>query len=413
MSKKVNEANSQPQVLRSLLSSHELQTMLMENCRSAALSLAVELLNQEVESLAGTKFSHKADSQCRRGGSDRSKIVLGGEKMQITRPRVRNDKGEVTLATLAQLQEQDIFDSEIKERMIRGVSTRNYEPVIKTWSDKLSVSKSNVSRAFVRASKKDLDLINTRDLGEYEFIALMIDGVEIAGRTIVSVLGITSTCNKIPLGIREGDTENSIVIKDLLTSIRDRNLKFHTEKILAVTDGAKAIKKALKDVFGKLVVIQRCWLHKLRNLQSYLPKQYHKQLWWRMKKLMNLKTLVDAQTELASLIKWVAEISIEAEASLNEVGQELLTVHLLGIGGTLRKSLYSTNPIESLIFGLRHRMGRVKNWKTSKDKDQIQRWVASSLVAHEKKMKRLHGHKLVGELIKKLNSKVDLVQESA
>jgi transposase-like protein len=331
----------------------------------------------------------------------------------VPRPRVRNADGEVELASLARLQDQDIFDDEIKDRMVLGASSRNYEPIVKSWSKKLSVSKSTVSRAFIRSSRKDLEKINTQDLSKYEFIALMIDGVEIAGRAEIVALGITPDCQKIPLGLREGDTENAVVIKDLLTSIRDRNFKMHTDRILAVTDGAKAIKKALKDVFDDQVVVQRCWLHKLRNLQKYVPDNLHKQLWWRMKKLMNLKSFEDAKKDLASLIEWLAEISIEAESSMQEVGMELLTVHELGVVGELRKSLYSTNPIESLIFGIRHRLSRVKNWKSSKKKDQIQRWLASSILAHEKKMRRLRGHKHVSILIANLKTKVDSMEKSA
>jgi putative transposase len=413
MNKQENQVTGQQPFLSSLLSSRELQVKLMEDCRNAALKFARALMEDEVQRLSGAKFSHKSDDQCWRGGSDRTQIVVGGEKVQVGRPRLRNRSGEVPLTTLRQLQDQDIFDEEIKERMILGASTRNYEPMIKSWSKKLSVSKSNVSRAFIRASRKDLEKINTQDLSQYEFIALMVDGVEIAEKSIIAVLGITPNCEKIPLGIREGDTENAAVIKDLLTSIRERNFKLHCDRVLAVTDGAKAIKKALKDVFGDTVVVQRCWLHKLRNLQKYLPDTHHKQLWWRMKKLMSLKSYDEAKKEMAGFIEWLAEISIEAESSMNEVGLELLTVHELGVSGSLRKSLYSTNPIESMIFGIRHKMEKVTNWKSSKKKDQILRWMASSILAQQKKMRRLRGHQQVGQLIKNLKIKVASIERSA
>ncbi len=132
-----------------------------------------------------------------------------------------------------------------------------------------------------------------------------------------------------------------------------------------------------------------------------------------MKKLMNLKSFEDAKKEMTSLIEWVAEISIEAESSMNEVGMELLTVHELGVSGELRKSLYSTNPIESMIFGIRHKMSKVTNWKSSKKKDQILRWMASSILAQQKKMRRLRGHKQVGVLITNLKNIVASNQRSA
>lgn len=413
MNKQENQVSGQQPVLNSLLSSRELQIKLMEDCRNAALSFARALMEDEVERLAGKKFSHKSDLQCHRGGTDLTRIVVGGEKVRVTRPRIRNSDGEVELSTLTRLQDQEIFDDEIRDKMVLGVSTRNYEPVVKSWSNKLSISKSNVSRAFMRASRKDLDKINTQDLSAHQFIALMIDGVEIAERSLIVVMGITNNCEKIPLGIREGDTENSVVIKDLLVAIRDRNFTMYTDRILAVTDGAKAIKKALKDIYGNQVVIQRCWLHKLRNLQKYVPKNMHKQLWWRLKKLMNLTSFEDAKKDLAQFVEWLSEISIEAENSMQEVGLELLTVHQLEIGGELRKSLYSTNPIESLIFGIRNKLSRVKNWKHSNKKDQIQRWMASSILAHQKKMRRLRGHRQAERLITNLKTKVDSMEKSA
>jgi putative transposase len=414
MRKQENQPNRQPQILQNLLSSRDIQEMLMQDCRNAALSFARALMEQEVENLSGAKFSHKAQGQVWRGGTDQTRIVVGGEKLQVTRPRARNRDGEIQLASLAQLQDQDIFDDDIKDRMVRGVSTRNYEPVVKSWSEKLSISKSNISRAFVRSSKKDLEKINTQDLSQYEFVALMVDGVEVAGRSVVVVLGITRECEKIPLGLREGDTENSDVVKDLLATIWDRNFKMVTERILAVTDGAKALKKALKDTFGERVVVQRCWIHKLRNLQKYVPDRLHKQLWWRMKKLINLKSFDEAKKDLGEFIEWLSEISLEAENSMREVGLELLTVHQLKVSGLLRKSLYSTNPIESLIFGIRHRLSRIKNWKSSLKKDQIQRWMASSILAHQKNMRRLRGYREVDSLIESLKIKtVDSKEQSA
>mgnify|MGYP001241798270 CR=1 FL=1 len=132
-----------------------------------------------------------------------------------------------------------------------------------------------------------------------------------------------------------------------------------------------------------------------------------------MKKLMNLVSFEESKKELTSLIIWLSEISVEAESSMSEVGLELLTVHQLSVTGELRKSLYSTNPIESLIFGLRHKMSRVKNWKSSKKKDQIQRWMASSILANQKKWRKLRGHKQVGKMIAKLKTKVVSMEKSA
>lgn len=218
----------------------------------------------------------------------------------------------------------------------------------------------------------------------------MIDSLEIGGRTVVAALGITAEMEKIPVGLREGDTENSEVVRDLLASIQERGFTLHCERLLAVIDGAKALKKAFRQVFGERLVLARCWLHKERNLRAYLPERVHGTLHWQLKKLMALNSLSDARKELAALREWVAGLSADAAASLDEVGEELLTFHALGITGELRKSLASTNLIESLFAVVWEKIQRVKNWK-ARHSNQILRWVASAIVTHRKKMRRVRG----------------------
>jgi transposase-like protein len=372
------------------LDANALQGVLLERAKQAALAMAVELLEQDAEALCGSRYSRKTDPQCHRGGSERSAVVLEGARYGIRRPRVRKANREVALPTLAKLQAQDLLDEQMYHRLVLGVSTRNYEPVINGYTQKLGVSRSSVSRAFVRASQKDLDSINEGPLGEYSFVAVMIDGLEIGGRMVVAALGITADLTKVPLGLREGNTENSEVVRDLLTSIQDRGFTLHCERLLAVIDGAKALKHALRQVFGERVLLQRCWLHKLRNLRAYAPERAYGTLHWRRKKLMTLNSLADARRELLALRDWLADLSAEAAASIDEVGEELLTLHRLGITGELRKSLASTNLIESLFSVVREKLHRVKNWKGRRS-HQTLRWVASAISAHRPKMRRVRG----------------------
>ena len=372
------------------LDADALQGVLLERAKQAALAMAVALLEQDAEALCGPRYARKGEHACHRGGSERSSLVLEGARYGVRRPRVRKANREVALPTLAKLQAQDLLDEQMRQRLVLGVSTRNYEQVIDGYTQKLGVSHSSVSRAFVRASQKDLDQINEGPLGEETFVALMIDGLEIGGRTVVAALGITADLVKVPLGLREGDTENSEVVRDLLASIQERGFTLHCERLLAVIDGAKALRKALKQVFGERVLIQRCWLHKLRNLRSYLPERAYGSLHWRLKKLMSLNSLTDARRELAALRAWLAGLSAEAAASVEEVGEELLTLHRLGITGELRKSFASTNLIESLFSVVREKIHRVKNWKGRRS-NQILRWVASAIRAHRKKMRRVRG----------------------
>jgi len=346
-----------------LPTSEELQRILRERCKEAALALGMDLLEQEVEERCGKSFSRKGDDLAYRGGSEKSYMILDGGKTSIRRPRCRNSQGEVDLDVLKKLQDQDLLDEEIQSRMVQGMSSRSYKHLIGGISDKLGLSKSSVSRSFVRASKKALDSLNEADLSSDNFIGIMVDGSEYAGRAIIGALGITDQGEKVPLGIREGDTENSEVVKDLLSSIRERGFTLACEKLLAIIDGGKALKKGLGDVFGNRVLIQRCYIHKMRNLAGYLPKTYHAQMRWRMKKLMNLVSYSEAKRELKSFQSWLENISYEAGRSLEEIGEELLTVHYLRCPRELRKTLSNTNAIESLMGVCRRKTRNVSNWK--------------------------------------------------
>ncbi|MGE0682433.1 MAG: transposase [Candidatus Binatia bacterium] len=375
-----------------------IQAVLLERAKQAALTMAVALLEQDAEALCGQRYERKSAGLGDRGGHEQTAVVVEGARYAVQRPRVRKENRELALPTLAKLQSQDLLDDQLHQRMMLGVSTRNYDQVIDGYSEKLGVSRSSVSRAFVRASQHDLDSIHEGQLDQQSFVALLIDGVEIGGRTVVAALGITPAMEKIPVGLREGDTENSEVVKDLLASLQARGFRLHCERLLAVIDGAKALKKALRAAFGERVVVARCWLHKERNLRGYLPERVHGTLHWRLKKLMALNSLTDARTELAALCEWVAGLSAQAAASLDEVGEELLTLHGLGITGELRKSLSSTNLIESLFSVVRDKLHRVKNWRAQRS-NQILRWVAASIRAHRKKMRRVRGLAQAEELV--------------
>lgn len=384
------------------LTPESLQHLLAEQARTAALAFGVALVQQDVERLCGPLFARKAtQGWAWRGGSEESNIVVDGGRVTFRRPRVRDRDGEVGLPVLAKLQDRDLLDGQIRERMLRGVSTRNYEPVVAEYSRKTGISKASCSRAFIRASQKTLDELNHSDLSRHRFIALMVDGVEYAGRVVIVALGVTDTLQKVPLGVREGDTENADVVRDLLAGIQERGFQLHCERLLAVIDGSKALRRGLVDVFGARVIIQRCWLHKLRNLKAYVPRQHHAQLHWRMKKLMGLVRHDEALRELESFAHWLSQVSHDGAASLREAGHELITVHALGVPRNLRKALSTTNLIESLIGVVRERTARVKNWKSRKT-GQILRWVAASLKQHQSRMRRLRGNREVAALIEAL-----------
>lgn len=407
--KKIN--NQSVSQLSDELSSIDIQAMLLEKAKNAILATAIELMEQDMARLCGEKFSRKSVNEfCHRGGSERTSLMVDGAKVSVRKPRARKAGKEIELPSLAKMRDQNLLDQQMQGRLMRSVSTRNYAEVIGGFAKKTGISKSAVSRAFKRASQKDLDLINTADLSFYNFVAILIDGTGLGKKTLVVAVGITDDNQKIPLGLIEGDTENASIVKDLLTSITARHFKFAGQRLLAVLDGGKALRAAVKALWGEAVIIQRCWLHKLRNIRDYIPEVNHPQLYSRMKKIMGLTTYQAAKAELESLASWLGVISHDAEASPREAKDEILTVHSLGMTGEFRKSLSSTNIIESLIGVSKTKMRNMKNWQyhpKTKDeipRDKVLRWVASSIQAHRPKMRRLRGGKeQMKILINKLN----------
>lgn len=391
MKKTINKGENQVRTLHSILDARQIQEEMLERCKQAALGMGMALLEEEVSALCGMAYSRKGAEFCYRGGSEQSSIIIHGAKYQIRRPRVRNENGEVNLDSLEKLQTQDLLDEKIHKAMLAGVSSRNYDKVIEGYGEKFGVAKSSVSRAFVRASQKDLEAINGASLSEQRFIAITIDCFDVYGKAMVMAIGVTADAQKVPLGLKEGDSENSEVVKDLLAMIKERGFTTDSQYFLAILDGSKALKKAVRAAFGEYALIQRCWIHKLRNLKKYVPAKLHGTLHWRMKKLMNLVSFEDAAKELQSFARWLSEVSHGALESLEEAGTDLLTLHLLGVTGELRKSLSSTNMIEALIEKVRSKMHRIKQGRSSPS--QALRWSAAAVLLSQKSFRRLRGGK--------------------
>ena len=396
--KRIN-SNDVSQLSREL-SSIDIQQMLLARAKNSVLEMALDLLEQDMERLCGKPFGRKLEGLCHRGGSEKTSIMCDGALHSMRRPRARNESGEVFLPSLAKLRDRDLLDSQMQARMVRGVSTRNYEEVISGFAEKTGISKSSVSRAFKRSSQKDLEEINSSDLSQLRFVAILIDGTNIGGRMVVVAIGITDDCQKVPLGLKEGDTENAAVVKDLLTGLTARGFTFKTSRLLAMLDGGKALRAAVLALWGNTVLVQRCWLHKARNLEGYLPKTNHAQMWRRMKKMMGLNSRLAAEAEFKSLANWLRTISDDAERSLLEAKGELLTVHDLGVTGEFRNALSTTNAIESLIGVSKAKLKNVKNWgyhpKTGDKvpRNKSMRWVATAIQTHRSKMRRLRGGKV-------------------
>jgi putative transposase len=363
---------------------------------SAAAGLVVmqQMLTAELTGIVGEKHA-KLAADVRVGnwhGSTNGAVVLGGRKVTVERPRGRYiDGGEIGLATWDTFASDDLLRQVVVERMLAGVATRRHvdvaEPIGKLVSK--GSSKSAVSRRFVTATEAAMNDLLARDLSELTPTVLMVDGLNVADQMIVVAMVITADGTKIPVGLILGDTENTVVVTDLLADLVARGLRFD-HGILVVLDGSKALRKAVAKVFGDKAVVQRCTLHKRRNVIGYLPADERDLIDRRL-------ALAFAQPDPAKGLKACRDLAVQldkthpdAAGSLREGLDEMFTVARLGIPVRLRRTLTNTNCIESMISIVRTTSGRVKNWGDGKMR---KRWIAVGMLEAERSFRRVRGCK--------------------
>jgi transposase-like protein len=308
----------------------------------------------------------------------------------------------VPLETYAQLQSPDAFPQSVLRRMVRGVSTREFEHVIDMARDGFGVARSCVSRGFVRASAADVKTLAERRFDCERFAVVMIDGVEYAGETMVVALGIAEDGTKHILGLRQGATENAHVCAALLEDVRERGLG-SGRPTLFVLDGAKAMHAAVTRVWGKNSVIQRCQVHKTRNLQAHVSEKHWPELGRRLSEAYQETDYATAKASLEATARWLDRVNADAGASLREGLDETLTVVRPGVHGALRRTLATTNPIESALSVTRRVTARVTRWR---DGDMRRRWCVAGLLPAEARFRRVKGHPAMPALLKALEAVV-------
>lgn len=269
------------------------------------------------------------------------------------------------------------------------------------------MKKSSVSRNFIKATKKQLKELLERDLSSLDLCAIMIDGIDFKGYLLVVSIGIDTDGKKHVLGLWQGATENSEVVTSLLEDLTQRGLD-PDKRYLFILDGSKALKKVVRKTFGEKAPVQRCQLHKRRNVKGHLSEKYHAEVDKRIRNAYKITSYEDAKASLRRTISYLERINPSAARSLGEGLDETLTLHKLGIPDALRKSLSSTNIIESCFSTTRGITGRVKRFRGG---DQVQRWAASALLEAEKKFRRIDGYRMLPILINALNSSQVEVEE--
>ena len=387
------------------------RTAFHELCIETGCEVLKTMMEADREAICGPKGRHDAERHALRGGSTPSRVTLGGRQIGLSRLRVRSTSGEVPLASFTWAASQDPLNTHTLEAIAAGVSTRRYDRTLDPLPAQMgqaATSKSAVSRRFVALSQKRLEGFLSRPLDEMDIRIVMIDGKVFKKHCIVVALGIAGDGKKHVLGLREGSTENSRMVTDLLTDLVARGVS--SEQVtLFVIDGAKALRKAIRDVFGEEHgVVQRCQLHKLRNVLDYLPDEMQLSVERSMKQAWDGTSAELAERQLRRLASSLEREYPSAAESLREGLEETLTVQRLAVRGALLKTLRTTNPIENLNGSIASYTRNVKRWRGGGS--MIRRWVASALCEAERRFRRVRGYCEMPALINALDSlsKTDL-----
>jgi transposase-like protein len=365
------------------------------------LGVVHELLELEVTGVVGPKGKHNPDRAAVRHGHEDGSMTLGGRRVAIHRPRIRtaDDEHELSVQTYEYFADRDPLTRAVMDRMLAGVSTRKFarvgEPIgADVEQASSSKSKTSVSEMFVERTATALGELMGRRLDDVRLAVMMLDGMEIAERTHVVALGISTEGVKIPLGLWEGSTENATLARTLLADLVDRGLD-PEQAILFVIDGGKALRRAIKDVFGEHALVHRCHRHKERNVTDLLPERDRDQVRGRLRAAWSLSDPELARQRL-ELLASELETWPDAATSLREGMDDTLTLTRLGISGQLAKTLCSTNPCESMIEIVRHTQRNVKRWR---DGDMRKRWTAAGMMVAEQQFRRIIGYRDLAKLV--------------
>jgi putative transposase len=363
------------------------------------------MFDAEIAEIAGPRGKHDPQRAAVRHGSGRGSVTLGGRRVPVSRPRARTTDGhEVPLASYGHFAADDLLSQVVMERMLAGLATRRHvraaEPVGEQVAEAAkSTSKSAISRRFVKETETALAELMARDLTGEDVKVLMLDGEHMADRCVVVALAICADGTKVPVGLWEGSTENKTVVRSLLADLVGRGLSFD-DGLLVVIDGARALAAAVREVFGGKALVQRCTLHKRRNVADHLPD---KEKEWVDAKLVKAFGHPDPEQGLrnARHLAGLLENSYPgAAASLREGLEEMFTVARLGIDGRLAKTLTTSNPIESMISIARTTNRNVTRWK---DGHMVLRWTAAGMLNAERSFRRIKGYKQMPQLVAALH----------
>lgn len=371
-----------------------------ELIRQAGLQLVGLLMEEEVRELVGERSQAQPERKANRWGTERGFCVVMGQKVTIQRPRVRSTEDrEVRLGSYELFHRGEPLTETVWEKLMLGLSTRKYGQAVRQFTEAYGLEKSAVSEHFIEASRAKLKQLMERRLDKMRFCALLIDATPFEGQQMVAALGIGQDGRKTILGLRQGATENATVVGELLGDLVERGLDF-TATRLYVLDGGKALSAAVKTHAGESALIQRCQVHKRRNVLDHLPEDQKPLVAQKLNAAYATENYEAAKLALHKLHRELMDFNPSAARSLAEGMEETLTVHRLQVPPLLRQTLASTNVIESAFSVVERVCTNVKRWHPG---DQRERWVGSGLLVAEKQFRRVRGHKLIPLLLRQLD----------
>jgi putative transposase len=373
--------------------------------QSAGLVALEVVFREEAAALAGPKGRHDPTRTHHHWGATPRQLTFGGRQLSLPCPRVRSRTGqEATLPSVRAFRKTDPLTTRVMDQLLLGVSTRGYGASLEgapAGTRSRATSKSAVSRRLVAATRTQLAAQLGRRLDELDLVALFLDGVHVGSQTLIVALGVAVDGSKTPLGIRLGSTENAAICTELLQDLVSRGLGLD-ERLLCVIDGGKGVRKALEDVLGTRAVIQRCQLHKQRNLLALVPERRQPFVHAALRRAYRAASAAAARRQLQALASWLETNSHpDAAASLREGLEETLTVLKLELPSTLRRFFATTNCIENLIATLRHVTRNVKRWRGS---DMIHRWAGLGLLRAAARFRRIKHHRDLPHLMRALRT---------
>ena len=371
------------------------RTELLELALRSGLKVFTTMLEEDRTAICGRRYAHEPDRPASRAGSVRSEVVLGGRTVAIQRPRVRTADGEVALPTFATMAHRDPLDRRAVEQMLVGVATRQYARSLEPITADLE------SRRFVAKTQAQLETWQAAPLEDLDLVGLLLDGVHVGEHCVIVALGVAGDGTKHALGLWEGSTENATVCQSLLSNLQSRGLRTD-RSLLVLLDGSKALRKAVRETFGDVALVQRCQIHKLRNILDHLPERQRPWVKAIVQRAYRSADVATATRLLQDLARRLDTGHPSAAARVREGLEETLTIIAMGLSEGLRRSFSTTNAVESLISRTRHVKRHVKRWRGGQ---MVVRWVAAGVLEAVKGFRRLKGHREMPKLIAALRAR--------